>query len=144
MNIIHEMMQELNRLDETHFSRNNLERHYDQHVATDYYDYFMDETDELFDPISPEEYDMDADSLSKEPVKTSAVNSSDDVIGYVTIGGRIVKYRKSTGELVVYKATKDDAATISYYKASSPNSYLRKIKRDYGREIFPEDDYYNR
>ena len=144
MNYIRETLKELDRLEETRFSKGNRDRHYNIHVAKNYYDYFTDMSDELLDPMSPEEYDDYADELSKMPVRTSDINSPDNIVGYVTTDDRIVKYNKKTNELVVYKATKDDAATISFYKTAGPGSYLRKIKRDYGREIVPEDDYYNR
>lgn len=140
---IKEVLRALDKLEETHFEGPNLKRHHDAHVAKDFKTYFADETDELFDPISEEEYDIGADNLSKQPVYTSNLDSTDDVIGFVTTTGRIVKYRKSTKELVVYVAERDNNATISYYRAE-PASYMRKKRNLYGREIQPEDDFYNR
>lgn len=138
-----EALKALDKLEETHFESPNLEIHHKQHVAKDLKTYLTDETDELFDPISKEEYDANADKLSKQPVYTSDLSSADDVVGFVTTKGRIVKYKKSTKEMVAYIAEKDNNATISYYRAE-PASYMRKKRNLYAREIKPDDDFYNR
>lgn len=130
-------------LDETKYrSKVNRAAHYIGHV-----NWLNDEEDdELLPSMSMDEYDDTADKLSKEPVRTSDPNSEDDVVGYFGQDRRRIKYRKSTGEVVVYKADQDDQSTIAYYKTqpNNPASYLRKKKRDYLRELRPGDDYFNK
>lgn len=60
------------------------------------------------------EYDNNGDKLSKEKVHTSNLGSMDDIIGFISKTGAIVKYRKSTRELVLYRASPTAAFTISY------------------------------
>ena len=118
-------------LSETHFIRNQtFLDHFDKHVAKNYKEYFLEVEDELFEPMSPDEYDEYAHELSQEPVYTSDVDSSYDVVGFASKDGRLIKYRKSLSELVVYKAEKDDAVTISYYKLRTTPDHSRynKIK----------------
>lgn len=141
------LVENLMPLDETHFIRNQtFLDHFDKHVAKNYREYFLEVEDELFEPMSPDEYDEYAHKLSQEPVYTSNVDSSYDVIGFVSKDGRIIKYRKSLSEIVVYKAEKDDVVTISYYKLRTTPNHQRykKIKNKYYlREIDPLDDFYN-
>ena len=142
-----ELVEVLQCLKEAHFIRdNNFINHYEKHVSKDYSQYFLEFEDELFEPMTPDQYDEYAHILSQEPVYTSNVDSDYDVVGFVDSRGRILKYRKSLSELVVYVADKNDAATISYYKLkTTPNHdrYRRLINRYYKREIEPLDDYYN-
>ena len=140
-------LDEADELSETFLKGKNLDNHYEKHVAKSWVDYIDDETDELFDPTSKEEYNTLGDALTKQKVRTSDTNSPDRFVGYVTKDGKIVKYDKETNELVVYVAKYGDQATISYYKTKSGpehKSYNKKKERDYGREIEPVDDYYNR
>ena len=144
---IFELVEVFNKLNETHFIRDdNFINHYDKHVSKDYNQYFLELEDELFEPMTQDEYDEYAHKLSQAPVFTSNVDSDYDVVGFVDDRGRILKYRKSLSELVVYVAEKDDAATISYYKLKTTpnhNRYRRLLNRYYKREIEPLDDYYN-
>ena len=139
-----------NDLDETFLKGKNLDVHYDDHVAKDESDYKAHEhtSNKKFKPMSKQDYNDHGNELSQQPVYSSSLSDTHDVIGYYTINGRVVKYRKSTGELIAYKAIYDDQATISYYQTLGAEdnhaSYSRKIRRDYLREILPEDDYYNR
>lgn len=141
------LVENLIRLEETHFIKNqSFLNHFNKHVAKDYSTYFLEMEDELFEPTTPEQYDEYAHILSQEPVSTSDVDSDADVVGFVGTDNRIIKYRKSLSELVVYKAEKNDAVTISYYKlkTSPEHSRYRKIKNKYYlREIDPLDDFYN-
>ena len=141
------LTENLRPLSETHFIRNqNFFDHFNKHVAKNYKEYFLEVEDELFEPMSPDEYDEYAHELSQEPVYTSDIDSQHDVVGFVSKDSRIIKYRKSLSEIVVYKAEKDDAVTISYYKLrTTPNhSRYNKIKNKYYlREIDPLDDFYN-
>ena len=140
-------------LDETYFSPYNRKKHYNDHKADSLYRYLHDdEADELFDPeMTEEEYDRLGDWLSKRPVKTSDVNSSDRFVGYVALDGRtgserIIKYDKQEGMLVVYVCTPQEQLTISFMKVNRFNNHKRYrnlLKRDYEREITPEDDLYN-
>ena len=92
-------------------------------------------------------YNKNGHMLTKEPVYSSSLTDSHDVVGYMSVSGRIVKYKKSTGELVIYVAKKDDQATISYYLTLGAEDghkrYLSLLSRDYLRELMPEDDMYN-
>ena len=149
MKTIREYFDELDKLEETTFKPSSLNDHYNKHVAKDLKQYLLDETDELFDPISIEEYNNEGDKLSKIPVNTSEYNSDDDVIGFVGLGTHnkklIYKFRKSQGDLIIYKADKDAAYTLTYFKAASNGRvrYERLKRKHYLREITPEDDYYN-
>ena len=51
----------------------NFINHYEKHVAKSFPEYFAEERDELFEPMTPEEYDEYAHILSQEPVYTSSV-----------------------------------------------------------------------
>ena len=102
---------------ETHFQKNDaFYVHFDKHVAKNYSQYFREKEDELFEPMSPKQYDGYAHKLTQEPIYTSNVDSDDDVVGFVSSNDRIIKYRKSLSEVVVYVAKENDKATISYYK----------------------------
>lgn len=141
-------------LNETYFEPYNRKKHYQGHVALDMYSYLHDdEDDELFDPeMTEEEYDKLADTLSKQPVKTSNVDSSDRYVGYVMFDDRrkkekIVKYDKKEGLLVAYVCNPQEQATVSFMKVNRFNNHKRYrnlLKRDYVREITPEDDLYNK
>lgn len=135
------------RLDETHFDKNsNFYRHYNDHVAKDYNEYFTETSDELFEPMTSDEYDNYADTLSKEVVNTSDYRASDDVVGFMSKSGRIIKYRKSLDEIVIYVCKEGNSKTITYYKAKSypkHHRYRELLSRDYLRELTPEDDKYN-
>lgn len=139
----------LTRVSETYFRPTSLQHHYDKHVSKDIYQYLVDETDELFDPISKDEYNNEGDRLSKTPVYTSDYNSDYDVIGFVGLNNfgeeNIYKFRKSQRDLVIYKADKDAAYTITYFKAEGDGKqrYERLKRKHYLREITPKDDYYN-
>lgn len=133
----------MDRIDETRFSERNLNIHHDRHTSKTWSQYFRDVDDELLEPMSKKEYDDSADELSKQPVYSSDLNSKYDVVGFVGTRGRIIKYRKSTNELVVYVADLNDAATITYYKTGNNYRYKRLRDKEYLREIKPEDDYYN-
>lgn len=147
MNIVKEALNELNVLDETKFIRNDkFYNHYKKHTANDFKEYFFETSDELLEPMSEDEYDDNADLLSKEPVYSSDINDSHDVVGFMTKSGAIIKYRKSMSEIVIYKAKEDWAHTLTYYKIKSyppHHRYKELLSRDYGRELTPEDDKYN-
>lgn len=140
-------------LDETYFEPYNRTRHYQDHVAPDMYSYLHDDSDdELFDPeMTEEEYDKLADALSKKPVKTSNVDSSDRYVGYVMFDEKrnkekIVKYDKQEGLLVAYVCNPQEQVTVSFMKVNRFNNHKRYrnlLRRDYKREITPEDDLYN-
>ena len=98
-------------LDEVFFSKrkrdnglSNLELHYCRHVNPDYCDMELsdiDSTEERMSMMTIDEYDAIADKLSNS--KASKLNDrSADIIGYVTKSGKMVKYQKSTGFVVVY------------------------------------------
>ena len=150
MKTIREYFEELNKLEETTFRPSLIGKHYNKHVAKDLKQYLLDETDELFDPISEEEYDYDGDTLSKMTVNTSEYDSEDDVIGFVGLNNfneeNVYKFRKSESDLVIYRADKDAAYTITYFKASGDgrSRYERLKNKHYLRELNPEDDFYNR
>ena len=135
-------------IDETYMVGKNLDKHYDNHVAKDDADFekYEHTPNKKFAYMTKRDYNKRGNELSKQRVYSSELSDSHDVIGYYNIDGRIVKYRKSTGELIAYKATKDDQATISYYltlgEEDGHSSYKRKKKRDYLRELMPEDDKY--
>ena len=135
------------RLDETHFDRNStFYRHYSEHVAKNYSEFFRETDDELFEPMTEDQYDQFADELTKEPVTTSDYRTSDNVVGFMSKSGRIIKYRKSLDEIVVYVCNKNDAKTVTYYKAKSHpkhHRYRELLSRDYLIELTPEDDKYN-
>lgn len=136
------------RLDETRFERNDsFYDHYDRHVAKNWPEYFMEQEDELFEPMSEDDYDDAADFLSKQKVTTSRANGPERFVGFVTKDGRILKYGKELDEIVVYVAkSPSNAKTITYYKMSHGRAnrrYQKLLSRDYAREITPEDDKYN-
>lgn len=136
-----------NRLNETHFVKNkSFYDHFDKHVAKNYSEYFLETEDELFEPMSPDQYDQYAHELSQEPIYTSDVDSGHDVVGFISSDGRIIKYRKSLSEIVVYVAKENDRTTISYYKLKTDDNhtrYRRLLSRWFIREYDPIDDYYN-
>lgn len=139
----------MNRLEETRFRPSMINRHYNKHVAKDMHQYLFDDTDELFDPISEKEYDDEGDKLSKLPAYTSDYSSKDDVIGFVGLNNygeeNIYKFRKSQQDLIIYKADKDSAYTITYFKTAGTGraKYERLKRKHYLREIQPDDDFYN-
>ena len=86
-------------------------------------------------------YEEAADKLAATPVKTSDLNSSDDVVGFIEnykYGlDAYVKYRKSTKELVVYiPSSKARTGNIIYtfYKADD-NKYNSLFYKYYKDEI---------
>lgn len=86
-------------------------------------------------------YEEAADKLAATPVKTSDLNSSDDVVGFIEnykYGlDAYVKYRKSTKELVVYiPSSKARTGNIIYtfYKADD-NKYNSLFDKYYKDEI---------
>lgn len=135
-------------ISETHFVRGvQFLNHFNKHVAKNYSEYFLETADELFEPMSPDEYDQYAHRLSQQPVYTSDVDSAFNVVGFVGKNNRLIKYNKLLSELVVYVADKDDAVTISYYKlktTSDHSRYRRLLTNQYVRELEPLDDFYNR
>lgn len=133
---------------ETHFQdrSDHFYNHYREHVANNYDEYFRETTDEIFEPMTEDEYDNYAHELSQQPVYSSDYNDNHDVIGFVTTDGRILKFRKSLSDIVIYRADRWRQYTITYYKVNNNNQrnrYERLKNRDYLREIVPEDDYYN-
>lgn len=133
-------------LEETFFLPSKIDGHYEKHVAKDWNQYLFDEdSEELLDPMTKEEYDAYGDELSKQPVRTSDLNSSDRYIGFVEKTGEIVKYDKWAHILIVYAARPNFRATFSLYKSTDDDDrYRRLLKKTYAREIQPEDDFYNR
>lgn len=131
-------------LDETYFIPSKLRPHWEKHVAPNWKIYIEDESEELLDPMTMEEYDDYGDELSKKIIKTSNLNSSDRYVGFVETTGEIVKYDKATNVLIIYTARPDFQATFSLYKTKDDDRYRRLIKKTYSREYTPEDDEYNR
>lgn len=136
-------------IDETYFNKANLKVHHDKHVAKDESDYIENKhvANKKFPNMSKKEYNRKGHLLSQQPVYGSELSDSHDVIGFMNINGRLVKYRKSTGELVIYVAERSNQATVSYYLTLGAEDghkrYKNLLKRDYLREIIPEDDYFN-
>lgn len=88
---------------------------------------------------SPQRYEEGADRLAAVPVKTSDLNSSDDVVGFIENykydNIAYVKYRKSTKEMVIYvPSSKARSGNIiySFYKADDQkyNTLFDKYYRD--------------
>lgn len=133
------------KLEETFFLPSKLDGHYEKHVAKDWETFLDDESGELLDPMTKEEYDSYGDELSKQPVKTSKLSSGDRYVGFVEKTGEIVKYDTHSHILIVYAARPNFQATFSLYKSTDDNDrYKRLLRKTYEREITPEDDYYNR
>lgn len=151
MTWIKEGLYQLKDLDETHFRKDKLDSHYDNHVSKNSIQYLLDFRDELFEPMDKETYDKNGDELSKQKVNSSNYESQDDVIGFVgknNVGEECVyKFRKSTSDLVIYKSNKNFAYTLTYFKVSTESQKERynKLKRKhYLRDVTPEDDLYNK
>lgn len=136
------------KLDETLFADNDsFERHYNKHVAKNYKDYIFDDSDELIEPMSKQEYNEVGDALSKQVVKTSDFNSKDRYVGFVNKDGEIIKLDKILGELVIYACrSPKDCNTITLYRIAPSRIEKRynKLKQNYKREITSNDDKYNR
>lgn len=133
-------------LNETKFIRNDkFKDHVDKHVAKDWQAYYSDRSFELLPPMTDDEYDEAADTLTKKPVYTSNVDSEDRYVGFVSKSGKIVKYDKTLSEMVIYACDKTSANTITYYQCSgfTHARYKRIFDREYAREITPDDDKYN-
>ena len=133
-------------LNETKFIRNDkFKDHVDKHVAKDWNTYYFDRSFELLPPMDEDEYDDAADILTKKPVSTSDINSEDRYVGFVSKSGKIVKYDKILGEMVIYICHKTASSTITYYQCNglTHNRYKRILDREYDREITPDDDKYN-
>ena len=86
-------------------------------------------------------YEEAADRLAATPVKTSDLNSTDDVVGLIEnykYGlDAYVKYRKSTNELVVYipsSRARTGNIIYTYYKADD-RKYLKLFDDYYKGEI---------
>ena len=91
------------------------------------------------------EYERAADKLAATPVKTSDINSKDNVVGFVELKDGeecYVKYDKSIQGLVIYVPSKTRAPKTgnlikTFYKANTAkynnlfdNFYLREIEND--------------
>lgn len=134
------------KLTETRFDRNRaFDDHFDKHVAKDWRTYFLERQYELLPPMEKSQYDEAADLLTKQQVITSDIESNNRYVGFVTESGRILKYDKTTYELVLYVCNSTEACTITYYHCGGINHarYKRIFNREYAREITPEDDMYN-
>lgn len=90
---------------------------------------------------SPERYEEGADRLAAVPVKTSDLNSKDDVVGFIENykydNIAYVKYRKSTKEMVIYiPSSRAQSGNIiySFYKADD-NKYNTLFDKYYKDEI---------
>ena len=90
---------------------------------------------------SPERYEEGADKLAAEPVRTSDLNSKDDVVGFIENykydNIAYVKYRKSTKEMVIYipsSKAKSGNIIYSFYKADD-NKYNTLFDKYYRDEI---------
>lgn len=136
------------KIDETHFQKGaSLDSHYNRHVSSDWEGYWSDTTDEYIEPMSKDEYDENADKLSKQKVRTSKFDTNDRYIGFFTNNGRILKFDKLLNEVVVYKCTENDSATITYYKVSFEHPkyrYKKLFNKWYGRELTDADDEFNK
>lgn len=133
-------------LSETKFHRNAaFDYHFNKHVAQDWPIYFLERDYELLPPMTKDEYDNDADLLTKQSVRTSDIDAVDRYVGFVTKSGRIVKYDKNLRELVIYVSNSVEACTVTYYQCNGDTHarYRRLLDREYEREITPEDDKYN-
>ena len=90
---------------------------------------------------SPERYEEGADRLAAEPVRTSDLNSKDDVVGFIENykydNIAYVKYRKSTKEMVIYipsSRARSGNIIYSFYKADD-NKYNTLFDKYYRDEI---------
>lgn len=131
-------------LDETYFLPSKLKPHWEKHVAPNWEVYLEDESEELLDPMTMEEYDKYGDELSKQPIKTSKLDTSDRYVGFVETTGEIVKYDKAANILIIYTARPNFQATFSLYKTKNDDRYERLLNKTYAREYTSEDDKYNR
>lgn len=132
------------KLTETHFERNDkFYAHHQKHTAKQD-DIKID--DELFPPMSAEEYDKKAHLLSIKKVTTSNYDSASRYVGFVTDNDKIIKLDKQDGELVIYCCkSPTDANTLTYYKikkGTEKERYNRLLKH-YKRDITIEDDIFN-
>ena len=133
-------------LSETKFHRNNnFDTHYAKHVASDWTTYFLERKYELLPPMTKDEYDDEADLLTKRQVNTSDLEAADRYVGFVTESGRIVKYDKNLGALVIYVSNSVEACTVTYFQCNgfTHARYKRIFDREYEREITTDDDKYN-
>lgn len=111
--------------------------HFDKHVTGRRTDEFQPGT-----YLSSFAYESAADKLAATPVKTSDVNSKDNIVGFVEFKDNeecYVKYNKNDRALVVYVPSKSRAPKTgnlikTYYKAHKDkynelfdNFYLREI-----------------
>lgn len=139
-----EIWESLENLDETHFSPNYGREHYNKHVAKDLTQYLVTDLDnDLIDPISYEEYDREADELSKQIVRTSRTDRGERYIGFRSKDGKNIKFDTETNMLVVYVTDVSTPFTVSYYLVPDIKTYLIRLHRDYLRELTPEDDIGN-
>lgn len=122
----------MNKFVETLFSKYNLDRHWSKRLK--------DLSSEKMPFKTKEEYDQAADELSREFAYTSDETEGCRVVGFMGNGGRITKFDKDSGYIVVYVNDEQHGSnTISFYKGSV-SSYLRKKKNNYTRELQAGDD----
>lgn len=136
-------------LNETRFLRDDrFVRHFEKHTAKSWSEYFFETKDELFEPMTQDEYDDFADELSKRCVFTSNVYTDDQYVGFVMDDGKILKYGKLLDEIVIYDAkTPNTTRTVTYYKLNHSRArkrYLAIKNKHYHREITSADDCNNR
>lgn len=119
----------IKKVNETFFSKDELEQHFEKHVKP--------EPNELEfsveDYATKEEYDNGGDWLTKQRVGKS--DSDADLVGFITTDDRILKYNKKTHELVIYVASpKQGYETISFYKVPLYR-YKSKLRNQFKSEL---------
>ena len=128
-----------------------MRNHYEKHVAPNLYSYLSDEDDETLFPMTQQEYNEEANRLSKQEISTSDYSSEDNYIGFYGKDAlnrpSIYKFDKKNSTLVIYYANELNAKTVSYYKMKTQNQkerYERLKRKHYIRELTMQDDLYNR
>ena len=100
------------RMLDARFSNRNLYQHWDKHGRE-------------MRGMSREEYDKRSEDLSLKP-------TGGNIVAYKRPDGRIVKFNKSTNEMVVYRG---DSVITYFYLNGGFKTYIFRKGRDKGVEI---------
>lgn len=104
----------------------NLTKHFIKHVPLTPEDI----SGSKFEHMTVEEYEEAADRLSESPAGP-ARSEEHDIVGFIARNGRYMKYKKSTGEFVIYTPRK---GVITYYPTDY-ETYLRNVDNQFMYEF---------
>ena len=86
---------------------------------------------------TPREYEIAANMFALTKVRSSDINSQDNIVGFIQDDGTYLKYDKTKKEMLLYKPdkrVKPGVKIITYFK-SDDRKYNRRFKERYKSEI---------